>query len=495
MNFFSKLLAVTLILTLGVNNKIHAKKLLFTCDKGIAHTCLQSTLGTANIHCTVGEEEGNADLLQLADNYLTLNKVGYKDKSTTGKLWLSSKVKEIDACLTSASLSQKIQKNDQEVATQIAELKLDESVSECTSEMDFEVSSDSEAAQASLNKAKKHIEYCSKELNVAINTNNSSDEKAIKLYLTSLKKKLEKQTDYMIWGSSINGFNMSEGLKVNDQSKTLIENIEKQVGKSSKDFLIPSWRDTALSYQFYTGVEYNNVEDLFSKSSVRVGMLTYLRLGKGVERLRDRTQGSCDIHSACGYFGWYIPHIFGSVSLTAAAESGVPVLDELGGTDTPAPDTPDTSQPNSNFDSIEYELGVFWPFYMGSRGTKDAETYQEFAVGTIASIGGRVTEDNDSFQDRAYVGFRISNNEETYFDFMVGKSQPLDGKRLELRGQIPVSKLGSGRVFIGGSINLQISKKDDSTTKEPIREPDSFKIYLTWQTTFDEIWKGFNSED
>ena len=84
---------------------------------------------------------------------------------------------------------------------------------------------------------------------------------------------------------------------------------------------------------------------------------------------------------------------------------------------------------------------------------------------------------------------RFAFNEETYFDAMYGKSEPLKGKRLMLRGQMPVTTLSDGRLFLGAMANIEVSKGAKNDNGDLISEADSFQVYVVWQTTFDKIFR------
>lgn len=335
----------------------------------------------------------------------------------------------------------------------------------------------------------KYIAFCEEALTNANAFNEKDNRTLIINNLTQLKSKLIANQNLTPFLTRISGNDYFEiAYKAKAATEPYIKKINILLEQKKPQYLIPSWRDIAYSYQFYTGIEYNKVGELFDDSTLRLGFQGYLRLGKGIEKLRNSQDGECDLYSSCGRWFKNLPHIIGNVVLTGAAETAaVPE-----GQDSDSKQTEEDD--NLNFESIEYELAIFYPLYLGSRGSSKKSTYQEFAIGPIAVAGGRKTDELDSFQNRYYLGFRFSNNEETYLDLLYGKSQPLQGKRAEIRGQLPVSTLGTGRLFLGGAVNFEVKRKAKNGLGELISEADSFKIYLTWQTTFDDLWKGLSSD-
>ncbi len=324
---------------------------------------------------------------------------------------------------------------------------------------------------------------------------------------------------------------ISSGLQRIDTTPQGEDNVSNSEATTA-DFKIPAFTNEALLYQFYTGFEYNEVNNLFSDNSFRFGLQTYFKPGKSVSKLKAFQNQSNDCNKDCGFeSNWFSnpPHFIVNLSLTGASESEplaqgndsstgsdetepegdpsgnggedqVPPNEGDGGDgdgeraspdegQTPNPlDAPDRRLGDSDFDAVEFEVAIFYPLYIGSRGTALDKNYQEFAFGLIGSYGGRKVDNLDALQQRHYYGVRFAFNEETYFDAMLGKSDPLEGDRLQLRGQLPVAAIGGGRVFLGTQVNLEVSKKKQNENNELISEPDSIKVWVTWQTTFDKIF-------
>ncbi|MDU0352783.1 hypothetical protein RS130_01555 [Paraglaciecola aquimarina] len=474
------------------------KSITFSCASEASKSCLTSSLKAGNVKCDA-KNKGTIDFLKLANNFTNETKPDYTKEVAIEQEWIKAKLSSIKSCITEKSLSQKLSNDDNNLISQLDTIQQSSFVASCNPQniaqnLNANIQSKTDL-KTSINKTSEIVAACASKLTTAINTNQKAEIREIKDSLTSIKTSLENQTNEIIWLSNqkIGKLDVSEALKANSTSKGLIQKINTLLGTSGDEFLIPSWRDVSLSYQFYTGIEYNNVNSLFSESTVRLGLLTYLRLGKEVERLRQNNQGECDLEFRCGSLWYHVPHVYGNFVVTGASESAAGVTDN--NSDDSNNGNNETSSNSDDFDAIEYELGIFYPIYLGSRGSKSAKTYQEHAFGLIATAGGRITDTNDNFQDRYYGGFRFSSNEETYFDFMYGKSEPLKGRRIELRGQLPVYKMGTGRLFIGGSANIEVSKKAKNDEGQYISEADAFKVYVTWQTTFDDIWKGIGGDE
>lgn len=464
----------------------------FDCKDRTVHTCMKEVFDEGNLSCQTkdGKTQGSVDLLELANQYTADNvkTIHYTKEKEVEKQWVDAKVQQMKACIALANLGAD-KKTDSFVDNSVLLIKkMSTTNTEIQQACQFEQTPkqyvetlskihDENAASSTVASLSNTISACESALKVAINTNEEGRQTEIKSTLRSIKTVIESSTDVAISGllnTADAGFTPESIFALNGEMNSITKRIDGLLGLSGADYLIPSWRDTALSYQFYSGIEYNNVDDIFDGSGLRIGLLAYLRMGKGIERIRSYTEGECHVNKLCGdWFPTSVPHIYGNFALTGQGESA--------------------GEDNNQFEALEFETGVYWPIYMGSRGSKDAKTYQELSMGVIAIGGGRTTE-TDNFDDRYYAGLRFANNEETYFDILYGKTESLTGNRLELRGQLPVSKVGTGRLFIGGAANLQLSRSrgDDG---EKIDEPDAYKIFITWQTTFDSIWKAFSRNE
>ena len=224
---------------------------------------------------------------------------------------------------------------------------------------------------------------------------------------------------------------------------------------------IANWRVESLTTQFYAGLDASLIGDE-SSGNPRVGALFYFRPGLELQQLRTEVLKCNDGTDNCGGWDWYMPHAFGTASYSSAAEQA--------GADKTA-------------NAFDWEIGMFFPMYVGRRGEISA-TMEEIMFGFIATRGGRQVDGANGFLDRKYPGLRLAYNEELYFDILKGDSEGASKKRWEVRGQVPVSTVGYGRLFAGFNINFgSFSRRDDN-------ENDSVELYVQWQTSFDSLWPG-----
>ena len=283
--------------------------------------------------------------------------------------------------------------------------------------------------------------------------------------------------------------------------------LKQATDTASTERLIPAWRDSTFTYQFYAGVEYTKVGDLFDDSQLRLGFQSYVRLFDDLEENRKLFAQNNEASIKDGFRLSYSPHIIGSIQLSGAAEAVAADSETTNDQTSDDGQTTDSNDDTTNttngentaaaadanespgFEALEFEAAVYWPLYMHFSRSDSVADYRELTAGLIVTAGGRKVDDHDSFYDRYYAGFRMSHNEETYFDVLYGKSEPLKGRRLELRGQLPVASLGTGRVFLGGLANMALSQKKDENG-DKLNEGDSFKVYVIWQTSFADLFQN-----
>ena len=487
-----RLLLTTLCLLYLQATFANEQILNFRCDSQVSISCLNASFGESNVTCPANNQ-GELDLVELASqNTLSqpaayAQSTTYKQRQANEAKWITIKNKELELCLLKAGSDNGqvavLQRQINQTPTSASSINSNH----CSTSLESDVVINIDMSESSA--IDNYISACGEKITELVNTNQPSEVAKTKQHLQTLKNDLLKAQDISM-SLALSGAGKKEAAyntKLTTQPQ--IEKINDILETKEQHFLIPSWRDLALSYQFYTGIEYGKVGELIDNSTVRVGMLTYFRPGKELERLRKWTEGDCTTEKSCGFLWSIWPHWYGNFVLTGAAES------VASGTDVDAdPDNNSDSVLNSTFDALEYEIGMFWPAYFGSRGSKADASYQEIAFGPIVNMGGRKVDDIDNFLDRHYAGLRVSFNEETYFDVLYGKSEPLKGKRVELRGQLPVSTFGNGRLFLGGAANFEVSRKAKDENNNLVHEADSFKIFITWQTTFDDLWKGTSSD-
>lgn len=276
-----------------------------------------------------------------------------------------------------------------------------------------------------------------------------------------------------------------------------LEKLRKLAGEDSALPLLANWRSEPFTHQFYAGIEAADVEGFSEKASARAGMLAYLRPGKKLHIARKIVQDCHDEKNAswynpCGVRNFFWPHWYIKGDYSSAGE--------VSQDDTETGVPPDTVQSEVDT-SLEWESGIFWPVYYGARAGVDDDgkinpLKSEFMIGPIYSRGARKVSGGD-FLNRYYRGLRMAFNEETWFDIMQGYSEGVYGpdgnlnERWEIRGQYPVSKLGLGRIFVGGNVNF--GHDDKGLTSE--QKKDSYSVYVMWQTSFDDLWSGAKSKE
>jgi hypothetical protein len=265
---------------------------------------------------------------------------------------------------------------------------------------------------------------------------------------------------------------------------------------------IPPWNTKATSFQFYSGLEVSSINKFLEETHPRLGMQIYTKWTNKTDFLRNQALKNCSGFKRCSALTFTDVHTYFNASFTTLNErkfvqvredASAPPTDTP--TDTPSDmptdmpnmpatgnDEPEEAEPSSE-QAIVIESGLFYPIYSSIRGDYKEPDYQEYLIGPIVALSAYFTDTSqDQFTSRYYLGARMANNEETYFDLLFGGSEHVDGLRMELRGQFPVTTLGGGRVFLGGKFNTGI----DSDKK---KAKDAWQIFLQWQVNFDELWQ------
>lgn len=323
-------------------------------------------------------------------------------------------------------------------------------------------SDDAFSLRAQKQKYNQYYIDCKRAFQAAVRNN---DDEVIAALRGAVKKSIEvlKSNENRIttfYTLNKNGNSQYRALDLNSDIRSLIDNLAALSGEGSRLPLYANWRSTAFTNQFYAGLDLNQVDDEAS-GNPRLGFLTYFRTGRNLQAVREQVRTCTFEMITCGVWGFAWPHFYLSTSFTSEAEL------------TTEDETPDSA--------LDWEIGAFFPFYIARRG-EDAATMEEFMVGLLFTRGGRDIDDADGFLDRKYPGLRIAFNEEMYFDIMKGKSEGLSDRRWQFRGQFPVTEFGGGRLFFGISINF------NSFSGRNHNDQESSSIYVTWQTSFDDLW-------
>lgn len=223
--------------------------------------------------------------------------------------------------------------------------------------------------------------------------------------------------------------------------KDIIETAKNTV--SSKRTLDIGWGSDFVG-NLYLGFEGSSVSDVKNKSTSRIGLMVY-----------EQSFGDVEFGEDGNYVKKNAPHLFMNLLSTSSAENTT--NDEL-------------------VQSFESDFNMFWPV------SGEKKQNGELIRGFILSHGIKKndTGTDDQFIKKNYLGYRSSYSPEFFYDILLGKTEGLNGHRVEMRGQMPVSEVLTGRVFVGLNINYGV---DDSDGVK-----DSLKLYVTWQTTFTDIF-------
>lgn len=168
-------------------------------------------------------------------------------------------------------------------------------------------------------------------------------------------------------------------------------------------------------------------------------------------------------------------HTWLSVFTNSSAEKSVPGEMTTGmpaGTPSPEEDpTPKIEQ------AFEAELGFFAPVWQKHRDSMMGA----MLIGPTIQASLSKIEDQGRFTKRYYVGPRFAFSPEAYFDLLYGKTEQVDGRRMEIKFQLPVSNLTeNSRLLLGGVFNFGV--KDSS------EQVDSYRLFVTWNTNFLDIF-------
>jgi len=307
-----------------------------------------------------------------------------------------------------------------------------------------------------------YVEQCKEAVNLAVRNNNSEELALVRGAIKNSIHNIIQSPNQLGNALYQKRIEVNESLDFNQKIQQQLTRLKQLAEINSKLPLLANWRSYPFTNQFYVGVESNKVSGFSENSNARLGLLTYYRPGRRLQYLRSVVGACTNERSFCGgFFAW--PHWYFSASYSSSAEQS------------------GTNEDEKIEPSLDWETGIFLPVYVGIRGEDESST-TETMFGLIYSRGGRDVGDSEKFLNRYYRGLRLAFNEESYFDVMRGSSEGIEGSRWEVRGQFPVSEFGSGRLFVGGNVNFG---HDD---RETINTKDSYKVYVMWQTSFDDLW-------
>lgn len=244
-------------------------------------------------------------------------------------------------------------------------------------------------------------------------------------------------------------------------------------------------------FRFPVGYEILQDDPSLEKGFPRVGFLVSALLGGG--QVHDLVHGR-----RLGRYGAFLSF---TAQITSSAEQTIETFsgNPAGGDDGPMEPPPgDGSQEDGGEegeddgeddqptvdgepveDAFEFEVQLYLPVFRSRAMTPEG---LRVYIGPILTVGGKQIEAADEVEGRHYGGLRIASNPELYWDLLVGKSDGLDGKRLEVRGQLPIHIFeGGNRLFLGAIGNFGLDGED---------EPDVIRLYVTWNVDVKELFNG-----
>ena len=125
--------------------------------------------------------------------------------------------------------------------------------------------------------------------------------------------------------------------------------------------------------------------------------------------------------------------------------------------------------------ALDMDLALFTPVY------RDHDSYGAHAFGPVVTAGYRKSHDVGTGARRYYAGLRSSHNPESFVDLLYGKTEGVRGKRVEVRGMIPISDFAGGSFNVGGAVNLAVSGHGEQA-------PDSVRVQVIWRARLNEFF-------
>lgn len=241
---------------------------------------------------------------------------------------------------------------------------------------------------------------------------------------------------------------------------------ERELNHGLKAFekLAGGWQDTFESY-FYFGYSGTTVDNVRNKGTPLFGLYIYNEF--------DNVLKECPPErSEPGTCGWtpVVPHVYGNIFQAGSAESGNVATPPAGG---------GAAQQVQVVPAIEVNIGVFWPLYT-HRQQAFGNLPATLAIGPIAEHGWKMNSNQTTTVGRIYEGVRMAFSQNVYFDIMLGRTTGRKGRRVELRGQMPVYEFPIGQVYLGGVLNYDWKGAEPNT--------DTNQIYVIYRASFEQVF-------
>jgi hypothetical protein len=198
-------------------------------------------------------------------------------------------------------------------------------------------------------------------------------------------------------------------------------------------------------FAFSVGYEYASINKLLDKGFPRIGLLVYRRYNSRFS-------------------------MEGNFLLTSSAEQ--PVTSGNNSATMPA----DVDK------TLEIEIQPFYTLFREDADIalgppKNEHKRLKEKIGITIVGGARKTDNVDTLNTRLYGGIRAAFTPDNYIDFLVGKTEGLESRRMEIRAQMPIFMMANGsRFYIGGIINGAVNHSSKN-------ENDVIRIYVKWDST------------
>ncbi len=223
-------------------------------------------------------------------------------------------------------------------------------------------------------------------------------------------------------------------------------------------FELPSYARLYISHGDYdryffkvnVGYEYTSISGILETTSPRLGLLIYTFYG-------DRPFKEKYGH---GYYG---VQLAGNLILSGTTEQKA--------------ETSGEADPDEIDRTLGIDVSLFAP-YTRSKVRPDLA----LETGPVLTVGANANDQERKIRERVYFGIRSAMSPEHFIDFIIGRSPGLESRRLEVRGQMPVAKLGrESRIFLGAVANMGI-------INEQPNEDDVITVYLSWNIDFLDLF-------
>ena len=299
----------------------------------------------------------------------------------------------------------------------------------------FAMISASQPDEEMLNSASAYVVSC---VNVA-NSFSSSERDA---FIRQMRESVDK-LDRVILSLQLEMVKSASNKNAIQQKIDTLEKYRTQlelalVALDKKPPLDKGWAKDFVA-NFYLGYEGTSVSGFNEKGTARTGMMIY-----------NQATGPFTEDSKYGV------HVFGNILLTSSGEQ----TKSAAATDIKT--------------AFEMDINTFFPFLVRR------QSLGLLTGGPILSFGLKKVDGDNEFNKQYYLGCRFAHSPESYFDVLYGKNEGVGGKRVVLKGQIPITEIMDGNVFVGGFANFGVSDA-------PPDNADTLKLYVTWQVRFTSI--------